>query len=237
MPPGVVVPTYDEAENLETLIRGIRAAVPDAHVVVVDDASPDGTGAIAESLNDALGNITVLHRSGKAGLGAAYRAGFAKALELGLDPICQMDADLSHDTADLPRLIAAPGALRLGSRYVPGGGTRNWPLIRRLISRGGTFYARFWLGLPYKDLTGGFKCWSAEALQAIALQTVGSEGYVFQIETTWRAASLGFEISEVPIVFTERIAGQSKMNSRIAREAVWRVPLLRIAGRFEGDVS
>ena len=234
---GVVVPTYDEAANIEALIRGIRTSVPDAHVVVVDDGSPDGTGRLAEALNEQLGGITVLHRTEKAGLGAAYRAGFAKALEMGLDPICQMDADLSHDTADLPRLIEAPGSVRLGSRYVPGGGTRNWPWLRRFISRGGTLYARIWLGLPHRDLTGGFKCWSADALRAIDIETVGSEGYVFQIETTWRASCLGFEISEVPIVFTERIAGESKMNSRIAREAVWRVPLLRLSGRFQGERS
>jgi dolichol-phosphate mannosyltransferase len=234
---GVVVPTYNEVDNIGPLVQGIRAAIPEAHIVFVDDGSPDGTAARAIALDTAQSPITVLEGSKKAGLGLAYRRGFAKALSLGLDPICQMDADLSHDPACLPRLIEAGGELVLGSRYVAGGGTRHWPWTRQLISRAGTFYARIWLGLPMHDMTGGFKCWSSRALSAIDLESVRSEGYVFQVETTWRAACLGLEITEVPIVFTERVAGESKMNPRIAVEAAWRVPLLRLRGRFQGSTA
>ncbi len=225
--PAVVTPTYNEAENIEPFVRRVFQAVPHATLWLVDDGSPDGTADIASGLDGRWGPVRVIRRSGKLGLGSAYRAGFAATLEAGHDPICQMDADLSHDPADLPRLIAAPTDLALGSRYVPGGGTRNWPLSRKLISRGGGLYARLWLGLPYRDPTGGFKCWRADCLRAVDMSQVRSEGYVFQVEATYRAHKRGFVIQELPIVFTEREAGDSKMNPAIAREAAWRVPALR----------
>lgn len=227
MKPAIVIPTYNETANLEALVTRVRAALPDAHLLVVDDASPDGTGDLAAALGERLGGIQLHRRAGKLGLGSAYREGFALALAGGFDPIFQMDADLSHDPADLPRLAALGVDLALGSRYVEGGGTRNWPLRRRLLSRGGTTYARLWLGMPYRDLTGGFKCWRAACLAAIDLGTVRSEGYVFQVETTWRAHLRGFRVGEIPIVFTEREGGVSKMSGRIATEAAWRVPALR----------
>lgn len=227
MKPVVVTPTYNESANLENLVIRVRQALPDAQVVVVDDASPDGTGRLAEDLDRRMGGIHVIHRAGKLGLGSAYREGFGLALAEGFDPIFQMDADLSHDPADLPRLLAQDADLVLGTRYMKGGGTRNWPLQRKIISRGGTTWARAWLGLPYRDLTGGFKCWRAATLRAIDLPRVRSEGYVFQVETTWRACQAGFRVVEAPIIFTERLAGVSKMNPRIAVEAAWRVPVLR----------
>jgi dolichol-phosphate mannosyltransferase len=226
--PAVVTPTYNEAENIEAFARRVFEALPDATLFIVDDGSPDGTGDMAEALDGVLGAVRVLRRSGKQGLASAYKLGMGTALEAGHDPILQMDADLSHDPADLPRLCEAQADLAIGSRYVPGGGTRNWPLSRKLISRCGGFYARLVLGIPYRDPTGGFKCWRARCLRAIDLQEVGSEGYVFQVETTWRAYRRGFAIVEVPIVFTEREAGASKMSAGIAREAAWRVPSLRL---------
>lgn len=236
MSPALVTPTYNERDNLEHLVLQVREALPETTLYVVDDGSPDGTGQLAEQLGERLSGIHVIHREGKLGLGSAYREGFARALADGHDPIFQMDADLSHDPRDLPRLLAlcAPqgtdsGAdLALGSRYVPGGGTRNWPLRRRILSRAGTAYARLLLDLPYRDLTGGFKCWRARCLQGIDLSTVRSEGYVFQVETTLRAFRRGFHIRELPIIFTERSTGRSKMSTRIACEAAWRVPALRL---------
>ncbi len=226
--PAVVTPTYNEAENIETFAKRVFEALPDATLFVVDDGSPDGTADMVGALDGVLGRVRVLRREGKQGLASAYKLGMSTALEAGHDPILQMDADLSHDPADLPRLAAANADLAIGSRYVPGGGTRNWPLSRKLISRCGGIYARAVLGMPYRDPTGGFKCWRAACLEAVRLQEVGSEGYVFQIETTWRAYRRGFSIVEVPIVFTERVAGASKMNAGIAREAAWRVPSLRL---------
>jgi len=228
--PAVVTPTYDEAENIETFARRVFEALPGATLIVVDDGSPDGTADLAQALDGQGGAVRVLRRAGKQGLASAYRAGMGLALDEGFDPIFQMDADLSHDPADLPRLLDARSDLALGSRYVTGGGTRNWPLSRRVISRGGSAYARLWLGMPYRDLTGGFKRWSAACLRGIDLQDVGSEGYVFQVETTFRAWKRGWSIAEVPIVFTERAAGASKMSAAIAREAAWRVPALRLRG-------
>jgi dolichol-phosphate mannosyltransferase len=226
--PAVVTPTYNEAENIERFARGVFAALPGATLFVVDDGSPDGTAAMVEALDGGPGAVRVLRRAGKQGLASAYRHGMGAALEAGFDPIFQMDADLSHDPADLPRLAAAGADLAIGSRYVTGGGTRNWPLSRKLISRAGGTYARLVLGLPVKDPTGGFKCWRAGCLRGVELQKVGSEGYVFQVETTWRALQRGYTVVEVPIVFTERAAGASKMSAAIAREAAWRVPALRL---------
>ncbi len=224
MPAAIVVPTYNEAENIGPLVAAIRAHLPGAHVLVVDDASPDGTADRAEAAG-----ATVLRRVGPRGLGPAYRDGFARVLAQGFDPVLQMDADLSHDPADLPRLVAAlAGAdLVLGSRWVEGGGTVAWGLGRRTLSRLGSAYARGWLGLPQRDLTGGFKAWRAATLAAIGPASLRAEGYAFQVEATWRAHTHGARIVEVPIVFTERHAGASKLSGRIAVEAVWRVPGLR----------
>jgi dolichol-phosphate mannosyltransferase len=225
MPPAVVVPTFNEAENIGPLIVAIRMHLPDAHILVVDDASPDGTADRAEAAG-----ATVLRRVGTRGLGPAYREGFARVLAEGWDPILQMDADLSHDPADLPRLVRALAAadLVLGSRWTEGGGTVAWGLGRRTLSRFGSAYARGWLGLPQQDLTGGFKAWRAATLAAVGPATLHADGYAFQVEATWRAHALGARIVEVPIVFTERRAGASKMSGRIAIEAAWRVPgLLR----------
>jgi dolichol-phosphate mannosyltransferase len=229
----LILPTYNEAANLEAMVR---AALPqlastghEPAILVVDDASPDGTGQIADRLAAELPELRVLHRERKDGLGRAYLAAFAVALREGADLVVQMDCDFSHDPADLPRLIVAAGAsdLVLGSRYVPGGGVENWPLGRRIISRGGCAYARLILGVPVRDLTGGFKCWNRAALEALDLSGVDSHGYGFQIEMTYRASKAGMTVTEVPILFRERSAGQSKMDTRITLEAVWKVPALR----------
>src|SRR5215475_12616706 len=225
----VILPTYNEVDNLEPVVRGIRAAVPDAHVLVVDDASTDGTAELAGALAD-----RVLHRPGKAGLGRAYAAGFAEALAAGAELVVEMDADLSHDPADLPRLIAPveQGAdLVLGSRYVEGGGIEDWGVKRHALSRWGCGYARHVLGVNVRDLTGGFKCFRASTLLAIDATGAGAQGYAFQVELTWRALRLGLDVVEVPILFRERRQGDSKMSARIALEAAWRVPALRYGPR------
>jgi dolichol-phosphate mannosyltransferase len=229
----LILPTYNEAQNLEAMVEAALPRLSEgdvtATILVVDDASPDGTGAIADRLAAANPAVRVLHRQRKDGLGRAYLAGFAAALEGGADLILQMDCDFSHDPADLPRLIAAAGAadVVLGSRYVPGGGVENWALRRRVQSRGGCLYARLILGVPVQDLTGGFKCWRREALGRLDLDGVDAHGYVFQIEMTYRAIRAGLAVAEVPIVFRERREGQSKMTARITLEAVWKVPALR----------
>jgi dolichol-phosphate mannosyltransferase len=226
----VILPTYNEAENLEAVVGGIRAALPAAKVLVVDDNSRDGTGAIADRIAD-----DVLHRPGKQGLGRAYTAGFARALEHGADYIVEMDADLSHDPADLPRLIEpavrGDAHLVLGSRYVHGGGVENWNMQRRIISLAGCEYARRVLGVQIRDLTGGFKCFRAATLRSIDARTAGAQGYAFQVELTWRTLSLGLKVAEVPIRFRERRLGESKMSAQIALEAAWRVPALRYGPR------
>ena len=225
----VILPTYNEAENIAAVVGGIRASTPDAHILVVDDNSTDGTGELADTLAD-----DVLHRPGKAGLGRAYTAGFGHVLANGAAYVVEMDADLSHDPADLPRLIAPAfeGAdLVLGSRYVHGGGVENWNLQRRVISLAGCEYARRVLGVGIRDLTGGFKCFRAATLQRINAQTAGAQGYAFQVELTWRALQLGLGIVEVPIRFRERRLGESKMSAQIALEAAWRVPALRYGPR------
>jgi dolichol-phosphate mannosyltransferase len=230
----VILPTYDEAENLEAVVGGIRAAVPDARILVVDDASRDGTGELADALAASDDALSVLHRPAKRGIGRAYTAGFTVALAAGAALVIEMDADLSHDPADLPRLIEAArgGAdLVLGSRYAPGGGIENWGLDRRVLSRAGCAYARHVLGVDVRDLTGGFKCFRASALEAIDFPSAGAQGYVFQVELTWRVLRAGLRVTEVPIRFRERRLGASKMSARIAREAVWRVPALRFGPR------
>ena len=230
----LILPTYDEAENIEPLVRAVLPQLASAGlehtVLVVDDNSPDGTGAIAARLAEELGPVRVLHRPHKQGLGRAYLAGFGVALAEGADLILEMDSDFSHDPADVPRLLAATGAadLVLGSRYVPGGGVQDWGTIRRALSRGGSAYARLLLGVPVRDLTGGFKCFHRRVLETIDLDGVHADGYGFQIELTYRAVQAGFTVAEVPITFRERRVGRSKMTARIALEAVWKVPALRL---------
>jgi dolichol-phosphate mannosyltransferase len=229
----LILPTYNEAENIDGLVRAAVAQLESTGVehtvLVVDDGSPDGTGRIADRLADELAPVRVLHRERKQGLGRAYLAGFAIALENGAELVLEMDSDFSHDPADLPRLIAAADAadLVLGSRYVPGGGVTEWGRLRRLLSRGGSAYARILLGVPVRDLTGGFKCFHRRVLEAIDLENVHADGYGFQIELTYKAVRAGFTVAEVPIMFRERDVGRSKMTARIALEAVWKVPLLR----------
>jgi dolichol-phosphate mannosyltransferase len=236
----VVIPTYNEVENLPALVGGVRAAMAAlgpgvvGSILVVDDNSPDGTGHIADRLAAAHADLHVLHRPGKAGLAAAYVAGFERALAEGADYVFEMDADFSHDPADLPRLLdaARDGAdVVVGSRYAPGGGVDGWSLDRQLLSRAGGFYARAVLGSPIRDLTGGFKCFRADALRAIGLDAFAADGFAFQVETTFRAARAGLRIEEVPIVFHERRAGRSKMSAAIAFEALWRIPVMRLAAR------
>jgi len=233
-PAWLVLPTYDEAENLEPFLAAVLPKLPaDARVLVVDDNSPDGTGRIADRLAAEEEQIEVLHRTEKEGLGPAYIAGFRKALAEGAGLILEMDADFSHDPAYLPRLLEAAkrADLVIGSRYVEGGGVSNWGALRRGISRGGSAYARLVLGVEVKDLTGGFKCFRREVLEAIDLDSVDARGYAFQIEMTYRALQAGFRVAEVPIVFRDRQAGSSKMDGSIVAEAIWRVPRLRFGRR------
>jgi dolichol-phosphate mannosyltransferase len=229
----LVLPTFNEAENIEPIIR---AALPQLAssglphtILVVDDNSPDGTGSIADRLASEIEEVEVLHRERKEGIGPAYLAGFDRALAAGADLLLEMDSDFSHDPADLPRLIEAAGEadLVLGSRYVEGGGVTDWGLLRRLISRGGSLYAKLLLGIPVNDLTGGFKCFRREVLERLDLSGVGTDGYGFQIEMTYRAITAGFRVQEVPIVFRDRRVGSSKMSAKIAVEAFWKVPALR----------
>jgi dolichol-phosphate mannosyltransferase len=227
----VCLPTYNEAENLEPMVDRLAEILgEDDLVLVIDDNSPDGTGDIADRLATERPWIQVLHRPRKEGLGPAYLDGFRWALELGADLIFELDCDFSHDPADVPRLAAAAAEadVVIGSRYVPGGGTKNWGLVRRLISRGGSLYAQILLGVPIRDLTGGFKCYRREVVEAIDLDAIHSKGYAFQIETTYRALRAGFRVVEVPIVFTDREVGGSKMSKAIVLEAVWKVPALRL---------
>ncbi|MGH8945188.1 MAG: polyprenol monophosphomannose synthase [Acidimicrobiia bacterium] len=231
----VVVPTYNELENLEDLVTGVRAY--GYRVLVVDDDSPDGTGELADQLSARMTGVGVLHRAAKEGLGPAYAAGFDRALEEGAEAVVEMDADFSHDPADLPRLIAAldDGAdLVIGSRYVPGGSTPEWPWPRRLISRGGNLYARTLLGVPVKDATSGFRAFSADALRRIPYRDAESSGYGFQVEMAWRAHQAGLAVREIPVVFRDRWRGHSKMGLPIVVEAMLLVTmwgLRRLLGR------
>jgi dolichol-phosphate mannosyltransferase len=228
----VVVPTYNERENLEPLTAAILSALPEASLLVVDDASPDGTGRLADTIAAREARVSVLHRSGKEGLGVAYRDAFRWVLEKpDARAVVQMDADFSHDPATLPRLLAPlmrDADLVLGTRYMPGGDTVGWPAYRKVISRAGTVFARTVLLLPYRDLTGGFKAWRRELLDAIRLRETSGSGYGFQIETTWWAHRRGARIVQVPIVFRERVAGASKMTGGIVREALLLVVRLRL---------
>lgn len=240
-PAWLVLPTYNEAENLEPLVEAARAKLPPtARVLIVDDSSPDGTGDVADRLAARHENVEVLHRPRKEGLGPAYIAGFRHALERGAGFVLEMDSDFSHDPAYLPRLLEAArrADVVLGSRYVDGGGVSDWGGLRRAISRGGSAYARLVLGVDVRDLTGGFKCFRREVLEAIDLDAISARGYAFQVEMTYRAIRLGFEVVEVPIVFRERRVGTSKMDLSIVAEAVWRLPLLRFGrGPVEGGPS
>jgi dolichol-phosphate mannosyltransferase len=215
---------------VRALDRVVRESKLDARILVIDDSSPDGTGELADELARRFSFLDVLHRPAKEGLGPAYLAGFRRALADGAELVLEMDCDFSHDPVDVPRLVAAvdEADLVLGSRYVAGGGTRNWGLVRRAVSRGGSLYARLLLGVGVRDLTGGFKCYRREVLETMPLERISSKGYAFQIETTYRALRAGFRVLEVPIVFTDREAGGSKMSRAIVLEAIVKVPALRL---------
>jgi dolichol-phosphate mannosyltransferase len=228
----VCLPTYDERENLPRMIAALADVLrPGDRVLVIDDDSPDGTGALADALAAEHPFVDVLHRPEKEGLGRAYIDGFRRVLATDAELVLEMDCDFSHDPADVPRLIAAAEAgadLVLGSRYVGGGGTRNWGLLRRVISRGGSLYAALFLRMGVRDPTGGFKCFRRTTLEALDLDAITPRGYAFQIETTYRVKQLGLTVVEVPITFVDRLAGRSKMSRAVVLEAVWRVPLLRL---------
>jgi dolichol-phosphate mannosyltransferase len=224
--PLVVIPTYDEAANIDTVLRSTRTALPSAHVLVVDDGSPDGTADLADAVAEELGAISVMRRAAKSGLGSAYRAGFAWGLERGHDVLIEMDADLSHDPAALPSLVARSGpdaGLVIGSRYVPGGGAPHWPRRRLALSRGGNLYSSIALGVPVHDLTAGFRVYRADVLRGIDYATTTADGYGFQVEMAYRVHQIGAGIVEVPITFADRVRGTSKMSGSIVVEAMWLV--------------
>jgi dolichol-phosphate mannosyltransferase len=231
----ICLPTYNERENLEPVVRSLAGVFErhdlDGHVLVIDDRSPDGTGAIADRLAAELAWVGVLHRERKDGLGPAYLAGFRRVLEEGADLVMEMDADFSHDPEDVPRLVDATSTadLVIGSRYVDGGAVRNWGAVRRAVSRAGCLYAQAWLGLPVSDSTAGFKCYRRRVLDTIALDRIETRGYAFQIETTYRALRAGFRVAEVPVTFVDRDVGHSKMSRGIVLEAILKVPRLRLA--------
>ncbi len=239
-PAWLILPTYNEAENIEAIVVAALAELPaSARILIVDDSSPDGTGTLAERLAAEQEQVEVIHREHKEGLGPAYIAGFRHALQGGAALILEMDADFSHDPAYLPRLIEAAedADVVLGSRYVEGGSVSDWGPLRCAISRGGSAYARLVLGLQVHDLTGGFKCFRREVLEAIDLDSVQAHGYGFQVEMTYRAIQLGFRVAEVPITFRDRRRGSSKMDGTIVAEAIWRVPLLRFGRHLVGNLE
>jgi dolichol-phosphate mannosyltransferase len=223
----VIIPTFQERENLPSIVGRLRASVPEAHVLVADDNSPDGTGKVADELAFNDDQVHVLHRAAKEGLGAAYVAGFEWALDAGYDVIVEMDADGSHQPEQLPRLLDAleSADVVLGSRWVAGGEVSNWPKSREFLSRGGNMYTRVVLGLPLRDATGGYRAYRAKVLRAFDLTTVRSQGYCFQVDLAWRSWQRGYRVVEVPITFVERVLGASKMSRRIVFEALWRVTL------------
>ncbi len=226
----VIIPTYNESENIEQVVREVLAALPDTEILVIDDNSPDGTGVIADSLAGANTSIHVLHRPGKMGMGNAYNQGFRYARERGYDVVFEMDADFSHKPSDLPRLLEnlQGNGLVIGSRYVEGGGTVNWGFSRKLISKSGNLYARTILGMRVNDITAGFRCYRVEALNKVDLDQVKSDGYGFQVEMAYRIKQAGYSIREVPIIFEDRRAGQSKMSRNIVFEAFVRVLMMRL---------
>ncbi len=236
----VIIPTYNESENIERIIARVHQTLPRAHVLVADDASPDGTGKLADAVAEADERVRVLHRPGKAGLGAAYVAGFDWALQREYDVIVEMDADGSHAPEQLPRLLAALARadLVLGSRWVPGGAVVDWPRWREALSLGGNLYARLALGIELRDATGGYRAIRREVLEGIDYRSVMSQGYCFQVDLAWRALRAGFRVAEVPITFAERERGESKMSGTIVREAFWRVTEwgVRERGRQAGDL-
>ncbi|MEU9603223.1 polyprenol monophosphomannose synthase [Streptomyces sp. NPDC048057] len=231
----MIIPTYNEAENVGPITSRVRESVPEAHILVADDNSPDGTGKIADDLAAADSHIHVLHRMGKQGLGAAYLAGFQWGIENGYDVLVEMDADGSHRPEELPRLLDAlveeNADLVLGSRWVPGGSVVNWPKSREVLSRGGSLYSRLMLGVPIRDVTGGYRAFRKETLLGLGMDQVASQGYCFQVDLAWRAVSAGFTVVEVPITFVERERGDSKMNRSIVVEALWRVTAWGVRSR------
>ncbi|MCX2970048.1 polyprenol monophosphomannose synthase [Streptomyces sp. TRM70308] len=240
-PPGpalVIIPTYNEVDNIASVVRRTRAAVPQAHILVADDNSPDGTGKLADELAAGDERVRVLHRPGKEGLGAAYLAGFRWGMEHGFDVLVEMDADGSHQPEELPRLLTAlRGAdLVLGSRWVPGGRVVNWSTGRVLLSRGGSTYSRLALGIPIRDVTGGFRAFRADTLRGMGIDTVASQGYCFQVDLAHRAVRAGYHVVEVPITFIDRELGDSKMSRDIVVEALWRVTAWGVRSRFEQAV-
>lgn len=230
----VIIPTYNEADNIKPIVSRVRAAVPEAHILVADDNSPDGTGKLADELAAGDTHVQVLHRKGKEGLGAAYLAGFRWGIEHGYGVLVEMDADGSHQPEELPRLLTAlKGAdLVLGSRWVPGGRVVNWPASRKFISRGGSAYSRLWLGVSIRDVTGGYRAFRKETLEGIGMADVASQGYCFQVDLAHRTVRRGYHVVEVPITFVERERGDSKMSRNIVLEAFWRVPLWGIGARL-----
>jgi dolichol-phosphate mannosyltransferase len=231
----VVIPTYDERENLELIVGRVRQATPQVDILVADDNSPDGTGQIADRLAAADPQVQVLHRAGKQGLGAAYLAGFSWALERGYDVVVEMDADGSHQPEQLPRLLEAIGRadVVLGSRWVPGGRVENWPAHRLFLSRGGNTYTRLALGIPVRDATGGYRAFRRTALEALDLDGVASQGYCFQVDLAWRAVQRGLRVVEVPITFVERVRGNSKMSGSIVRESLTKVTQWGVRHRLQ----
>jgi len=229
----VVIPTYNELENLPIIVAGVRAAAPDVHILVADDNSPDGTGEVADGLAAKDNSVQVLHRTKKSGLGAAYLEAFQWAKTKGFDVVVEMDADGSHSPADLVKILAAltESDVVLGSRWVKGGRVVNWPMSREFLSRGGNLYTRLWLGIPLKDATGGFRAYRMTAIAKIDVSKVESQGYCFQVDMAWRAVRCGLRVIEVPITFVEREIGESKMNQAIVKEALWRVTQWGLAKR------
>lgn len=229
----VIIPTYNEAENIRLITDRVRRAVPSVDILVADDNSPDGTGGLADEVAASDNHIFVLHRPGKNGLGEAYKAGFAWAKDKGYDVVVEMDADGSHAPEELPHLLDALGDadVVLGTRYVPGGSVHNWPLHRLLLSRGGNIYIRMALGMPFKDATGGYRAYRMDVLDKIDVATVASQGYSFQVELAWRAYKQGLRVAEVPITFTERELGASKMSGNIFKEQLLRVTVWGVQSR------
>ncbi|WP_407917580.1 polyprenol monophosphomannose synthase, partial [Kitasatospora sp. NE20-6] len=231
----VIIPTYNEAENIERIVSRVRTAVPEVHVLVADDNSPDGTGDLADKLAAEDGHVRVLHRKGKEGLGAAYLAGFRWGIDNGYEVLVEMDADGSHQPEELPRLLTAlrTADLVLGSRWVPGGKVVNWPKSRLLLSRGGSTYSRLMLDVPVKDVTGGYRAFRKDTLLGLGMDQVASAGYCFQVDLAWRTVKAGYKVAEVPITFVEREHGASKMSRNIVVEALWRVTAWGIGARID----